>query len=544
MASNRFLRAVSVPISALVGAGQAVASWVNTAAKRSATYLMSDTTVDWRRVFGLPPRKGTRRFRRYITPNEALTVPAYAQALRVLSRSFAQCRIRFYKEGLGGPTEAKWHPIWRMLQRPSLDLDRHQFWSTMIFHYRHRGNAFASIKRLPDGNFNLTIMFPDWVECDNDKTTGDPIFVYKEPGKDPRPYWARDVIHLMGDTCDGRRGIDPIRQHQRSFDLIISTEDYACDYFEKGFSAAGFMSHPGPLDDDARENVQKSIRKFRGLDGDDQFGVLVGEDGATFTQITSDPEKAQLVASRDAGILEVSRITGVPPSFLMVPGSSYSTAEQEGMRLLSVAVGPILDQLVEQIHCKLMTPDELGAFCAVADLDPLLKTDALTWARICALECNWGALIPNEWRRMKWRKDVPGGNKAMRPMNMSTLGIDTNAGSAPPSSSAVVNLDPNAAPGETPIDQVANDPNPPTPAPGNTGAAADVAATGLNGAQIDSLIGIVTSVIQGLLPLSAGVAILKAAFPLLDDVQIKSIFGDVKPGSQNPAQPNPTKPGA
>jgi hypothetical protein len=56
------------------------------------------------------------------------------------------------------------------------------------------------------------------------------------------------------------------------------------------------------------------------------------------------------------------------------------------------------------------------------------------------------------------------------------------------------------------------------------------------------LIGVVTSVIQGLLPLSAGVAILQAAFPLLTPDDLNSIFKDVNPGSQPP--PNGTKPGA
>lgn len=501
---------------------------------------MSDTTVDWRRIFGLPPRPGKKKLRRYVTPNEALTIPAYAQALRVLSRGFAVCQFKIYQDTPTGPVEAKGHPLWRFLQQPSKDQNRHQFWSTLANHYRHRGNAFASISRLASGAINLTLMYPDWVECDNDRATGEPIYIYKEPGKEPKTFWTHEVFHVMGESQDGRRGVDPVRMHQRSFDLVISTEDYAVDYFDKGFSAVGFMSHPGPLDDDARESVQKSIRKFRGLEGDESFGVLVGEEGATFQQITSDPEKAQLTASRGAGIEEISRITGVPLSFLMVPGSSYSTAEQEGLRLLSVTIGPILDQVVDEIHHKLMEPGDRGGFFVAADLDPLLKADSLTWARVNALETNWGVLTSNEWRRMKFRRDVPGGSKPMRPMNMAPIGIDVNPGSAPPSSSAVVNLDPNAVPGETPVDAVDPGAGIPTPA---TGGTPDVAATGLNGAQIDSLIGVVTSVIQGLLPLSAGIAILQAAFPLLTPDDLNQIFKDVKPGSQSGPPPGPN-PGA
>jgi|GEM_PF-5497136 len=531
MGQTRFSRAVSAPLSAFYGAGKTVAGWVGGAVKRSMSFMSSDNSVDWRRVFGMPPRKGSgsRKPRRYITPLDVLSIPAYSQALRVLSRGFAQCLIKFYVGTAAGPEEAKWHPVAQFLMQPSIDLDRHQFWSTMITHYKLRNNAYASIARLADGSFNATIMFPEWVEAGNDVVTGEPVYIYKEPGKDPKTLWARDVIHLMGDTFDGRKGLDPIKLHQRSFDLIISTEEYACDYFEKGFTAAGFMSHPGPLDDPARENVQASIRKFRGLDGDDSFGVLVGEEGATFNQINADPDKAQLVASREAGIAEIGRITGVPLSFLMVAGSSYSTAEQEGMRLLSVSIGPILDQVVEQIQCKMMTREERSRYFVAADLDPLLKADSLTYARVCALEANWGVLTSTEWRHTKLRKGLPGGDKPMRPMNMVAMGVDVNPGSAPASSAALVNLDPDAAPGETPIDAVA------------TGGTPDVAATGLNGAQIDKLVLVVVQVVQGMLPLTAGVAILKAAFPLLSEPQINAIFKDVKPGSQAPA-PTPTSP--
>lgn len=53
------------------------------------------------------------------------------------------------------------------------------------------------------------------------------------------------------------------------------------------------------------------------------------------------------------------------------------------------------------------------------------------------------------------------------------------------------------------------------------------ADTALNGAQIQSLVNVVTQCVQGLLPISAGIAIAQSSFPLISPKVINDIFADI-----------------
>ena len=100
-----------------------------------------------------------------------------------------------------------------------------------------------------------------------------------------------------------------------------------------------------------------------------------------------------------------------------------------------------------------------------------------------------------------------------------------------------------------------NDPNAPqdtqssTPTDGEPSVAAGAAAvqdTALNGAQVDSLLTIVTNVKVGLLPKEAGKALVDAAFPSLTPEQINSIFDPIEVDKAPPpvVPQAPTIPGA
>lgn len=93
--------------------------------------------------------------------------------------------------------------------------------------------------------------------------------------------------------------------------------------------------------------------------------------------------------------------------------------------------------------------------------------------------------------------------------------------------------DPNANPFDAPVDMDGGEPSSGGGAPGavNTAANANAAAvqdTALNGAQVESLLTIVTNVKMGLLPKEAGKALVDAAFPSLTAEQIDAIFDPIQ----------------
>lgn len=118
-------------------------------------------------------------------------------------------------------------------------------------------------------------------------------------------------------------------------------------------------------------------------------------------------------------------------------------------------------------------------------------------------------------------------------------GLDTIGSEKDPSMSADPK-DPNA-PQETEPSATNGEPV----VAGASGAAA-VQDTALNGAQVDSLLTIVTNVKMGLLPKEAGKALVDAAFPSLTPEQINSIFDPIKVDDAPPpvVPQTPSIPGA
>lgn len=104
-----------------------------------------------------------------------------------------------------------------------------------------------------------------------------------------------------------------------------------------------------------------------------------------------------------------------------------------------------------------------------------------------------------------------------------------------------INTHANTKPGSSPT---AATPNAAPEANKPEGEATDnVQDTALNGAQIQSLVNVVTQCVQGLLPISAGMAIAKSSFPLIQQSVIDAIFKDIEvKKTPEPETPKASKP--
>lgn len=79
----------------------------------------------------------------------------------------------------------------------------------------------------------------------------------------------------------------------------------------------------------------------------------------------------------------------------------------------------------------------------------------------------------------------------------------------------------------TPMQMPDGDPAQVEQSPAEELAGQPAADTALNGAQIQSLVNVVTQCVQGLLPISAGIAIAQSSFPLISPKVIQEIFADI-----------------
>ena len=173
------------------------------------------------------------------------------------------------------------------------------------------------------------------------------------------------------------------------------------------------------------------------------------------------------------------------------------------------------------------------------DTKTILRTDIKTRYESMAIGRQWGWLSAGDCRKLEnLNADVPGMEDYLKPMNMETL--DAPSANAPAPVKKLVPGGPAiTAPGvDTPDSSLPSNDKPSLDP--NVIAGADVASTALNGAQISSLVDLVTQVGLKLIPVESAKAIAMASFPFLTKEVVDQIFnglGDL-PAPDSALPPN------
>jgi hypothetical protein len=131
----------------------------------------------------------------------------------------------------------------------------------------------------------------------------------------------------------------------------------------------------------------------------------------------------------------------------------------------------------------------------------------------------------NEIREKENMNPIEGGDVYMQPMNMQSINTAPTAAPA---------TDPSLVAVPTPETQ-----DPTAIAAPAAAAGADVASTALNGAQITSLVDLVTQVGMKLIPIASAKAIAIASFPFLSQAVVDQIFNGLDSVPTPPTLPNP-----
>jgi hypothetical protein len=330
----------------------------------------------------------------------------------------------------------------------------------------------------------------------------------------------------------------------QSLSLSRAAEEYALAMFRNGCRPGGIITHPNRLSTEAKARLRADWEAMhRGTSN--SFRTAVLEEGVTWTQVSGAASDAQTIEQRTFQVREVCRIFGIPPSKLSLEGSNYSSMEQENISFLQNCITPWLLRWEQQSAQKLLNPMETS-FYWKHQVNALLRADTLTRAKFYAVARNWSWLSPNDIRSLEDLDEIPteAADQYMTPVNMQPLTDDMGSpGARAPAS------DPALEPLATILGDGEDSTTPDTPAQvvaGSTQASTqpDLASTALNGAQIASLLEIVTQVSTGMIPLASAKAIAIASFPFLDQSVIASIFDpiEVKPVAPVPEVVPQTQP--
>lgn len=393
---------------------------------------------------GLDPHAGTGfwlggRSGVNVDENTALTYSACWAAVNRISSTIASLPCLTYQsdsKSVGGSRQkADRHPVAPLLRwAPNPEMSSMSFFETVIAHMLTWGNGYAEIELTGAGQpYALWPIAPNRVKVERDKVSRQLIYKVRRGENSSsredvlQPF---QMLHLAGLGFDGVVGYSVIRMARESMGLGMAAEQFGQAFFGNGASAAGMLSHPSQLGDDARTRLRQDWERLhRGPGNAGRVAVL--EEGMTYTPLSIPPDDAQFLQTRQFQVSEVARWYGIPAHLIGdLTRSTNNNIEQQGEEFLMYCLRPWLVRIELELRRKLLSPADLAdGYFQEFDTRELLR--GATADRFTA----WGKAITDGWmsvnevRHEENLAPVVGGELYRFPLNVTTL--DKQAAAAP-----------------------------------------------------------------------------------------------------------------
>lgn len=368
-----------------------------------------------------------------VTPENALTVPAYFAALRNLSEDLAKNPLPVYRPvGKRGKERATDHPLYGALNEEANPLmTAFSFRETMASWALAWGGGLAEFVRYTNEDGSPAVAFwpihPSrvrrtitksgrvWQVLADDLTNGDVGMVELDDSR---------VVYVHGLGRAGLEGYSVAALMAEALGIALASQKFAASFFGHGTFPSGIIKVPGKLDDRAKQHLRETwTALYGGADNAHKPAVLDG--GFEFAPIGVPPGDAQFLESRQFQVEEIARFLRMPPHKIgHLARSTFSNIEHQSIEYVTDTITPWSVRIEQEIVRKCLTPEERRAGYTVKHvLQALLRGDHTTRANFYRTMVNIGAMSPNDVRELEDLNPIPGegGDEYFIQTNMATL---------------------------------------------------------------------------------------------------------------------------
>lgn len=153
----------------------------------------------------------------------------------------------------------------------------------------------------------------------------------------------------------------------------LAADAAAGKFFRSGMTAAKVATYEGEMDREDEEQLHASITRFA-TGVENNFGLMLVPDKVTVTNLGIEPEKAQMIQSREWGIREIARQLRIPGYKLGIRDSvAYASQVQAAIDYVISCLRPIAVAFEQAIQRDLVL--DKNRYFALYRLDALLRGD-------------------------------------------------------------------------------------------------------------------------------------------------------------------------
>jgi HK97 family phage portal protein len=370
--------------------------------------------------------------RNKVNDKQSLGIPALYAAISRRAKTIASLSWDVYQSTDLGAVKAPKHPLHYIISKQPHPLhNSFTFRQAIITHLDLYGNAYAEIIRDGAGRpSSFQIHHPKVVEDIQKVVSGSETSYFYIVNEEEfgqikrRAIPVADMIHVKGLSIDTYFGISPVAAHNEMLAAGVAATEYENNFFQNNAHIAYAIEMPMQVSLAARQNIENAWKRFWGGVKNAFTKPFILDAGSKLHKVSLSPQEAMLTDAKKNTVVDISRITDVPPHMLGA-GENFTFSSVEVMvnDFVMYSIRNTIKQLESEFNLKCFTPSEVRneTYFTRFNIDSLLRGDTATRSKKMETEVKWGVITKNEAREMMGYNKLQDGDTFLTPLNMTTL---------------------------------------------------------------------------------------------------------------------------
>lgn len=336
-----------------------------------------------------------------VTLSSALTISAVWACITRAAQTMAALPLDLYRKTATGRVRQS-GPLADLIGlSPNADQTPVEFWEGMLSWMLATGNAYAEIDRVNGRPSSLTPIPSTHVQPFRNQVNGELSYEVREIGTSRSRVIGRDdMLHLRGWGFGGDQGMSPIQWGTQSLGAAMAADEASGSMFGSGMQSSGVLKVNQKLDPGQRVQMQSLMEQYSGSRRAGKMLIL--EAGMDFSQLSLNPDDAQMLETRRFSIEEVCRWFGVPPIVIGHAAEGQTMwgtgVEQIFLSWMQIGINPVLKKIEQRIRKQLIPLREQRDTYAEFNREAMLQMDSKAKAEFLRAMVTTGIMSPDEGR--------------------------------------------------------------------------------------------------------------------------------------------------
>jgi len=350
-----------------------------------------------------------------ITPDSALSISAVYRCVAILSGIISYLPKKVYRDENGARVEATDHTSYQLFKRRMHPYyTSAKFFESAVIHMLLRGNHLAQILYTKNEISGFKLLDPTKLKSITEGYSGRLWYEFTDISN---PISSEYIIHVPNLGENPIKGKGTIEYAREDLGLETARRDTGAGFWRDGGRAEGLIIPQQKITTTQAAELKSSFTQKK-----KEGGTVVSPFGVTYTPLSMTPADQEFIMSGNFSVATICRWFGVPLDKLSeLSRATFSNIEHQAIAFLQDTIAPIVNKFENEYTTKCYTLDREMNMYFEMNMDAYQRADSQAQAELMRSEVQNAGLTPNEWRKMKNRPALEGGDDAYLQLNMAPL---------------------------------------------------------------------------------------------------------------------------